>query len=241
MTVAIGRPQGERAEPGERRATRMSQLVREDSAHYCVDGRNCRVTGNTVYATGLGVGRLLLRSAADPGPTRRVRVAERSVRKRTAFVVAADSGRTRPAHVIPRKSPRGTPEKTLQDAWRRSAARDISLKASDGRWYQVVYSGRRGGSYGPDFVDAVLMRDDGARVTGDVEIHVRRNGWRAHGHDKDPRYNGVTFHAFLENAGEAGTVSSANRDVRELRLGPLLGKKNALAAVRKALPVRMSL
>ena len=230
MTVAIGRPQGERAEPGERRATRMSQLVREDSAHYCVDGRNCRVTGNTVYATGLGVGRLLLRSAADTDATRRVRVAERSVRKRTAFVVAADSGRIRPAPVISRKSPRGTPEKTLQDAWRRSAARDISLKASDGRWYRVVYAGRRGGSYGPDFVDAVLIRDDGARVTGDVEIHVRRNGWRAHGHDKDPRYNGVTFHAFLENAGEAGTVSSANRDVRELRLGPLLGKKKRVGS-----------
>ena len=124
-----------------------------------------------------------------------------------------------------RKKPRGTPEKTLQDAWRRSAARDISLKASDGRWYRVVYAGRRGGSFGPDFVDAVLVRDDGARVTGDVEVHVRRGGWRAHGHDKDPRYNGVTFHAYLEESGEAGAVSSDNRALREIRLGPLLGSR----------------
>lgn len=123
------------------------------------------------------------------------------------------------------KKPRGTPEKTLQDAWRRSAARDISLKASDGRWYRVVYAGRWGGSYGPDFVDAVLVRDDGTRVTGDVEVHVRRDGWRAHGHDKDPRYNGVTFHAYLEDAGGTGAVSSDNRAVRELRLGPLLGSR----------------
>ena len=223
MTVAIGVPQGERAAAVERRATRMPQLVREDSAHYCADGRNCSVPGNTVYATGSGVGRLLLRSAADPGPTRRMRVAERSVPKRTDFVVAADGSSTNSARGNARKSPRGIPEKTLQDAWRRSAGRDISLKASDGRWYRVVYAGRRGGSYGPDFVDAVLMRDDGARITGDVEIHVRRNGWRAHGHDKDPRYNGVTFHAFLENAGETATVSSDSREVRELRLGPLLG------------------
>ena len=129
----------------------------------------------------------------------------------------------RPAPTYRRKSPRGTPEKTLQDAWRRSAARDISLKASDGHWYRVLYAGRRGGSYGPDFVDAVLERKDGTRVTGHVEIHVRRDGWRAHGHHKDRRYNGVTFHAFLESAGETGTVSADSRAVKELRLGPLLG------------------
>ena len=128
------------------------------------------------------------------------------------------------------KKPRGTPEKTLQDAWRKSAARDVSLKASDGRWYRVVYAGRRGGSYGPDFVDAVLMRDDGTRVTGDVEIHVRRGGWRAHGHDKDPRYNGVTFHAYLEDSGETGAVSSDNRALRELRLGPLLGSRPRMSS-----------
>ena len=134
----------------------------------------------------------------------------------------------RPRTAVRAKAPRGTPEKTLQDAWRRSAARDISLKASDGRWYRVVYAGRRGGSYGPDFVDAVLVRDDGTRVTGDVEIHVRRGGWRAHGHDKDPRYNGVTFHAYLEESGETGAVSADNRAVREIRLGPLLGSRPRL-------------
>ena len=131
------------------------------------------------------------------------------------------------------KKPRGTPEKTLQDAWRRSATRDISLKASDGCWYRVVYAGRWGGSYGPDFVDAVLVRDDGTRVTGDVEVHVRRGGWRAHGHDKDPRYNGVTFHAYLEDSGEAGAVSSDNRAVRELRLGPLLGSRPRMSSRSK--------
>ncbi len=131
----------------------------------------------------------------------------------------------RPARSHKRRSPRGTPEKTLQDAWRRSAARGVSLKASDGHWYRVIYAGRWGGSYGPDFVDAVLERNDGTRVSGHVEIHVRRDGWRAHGHHKDPRYNGVTFHAFLENTGEAGTISADNRAVRELRLGPLLGHR----------------
>ncbi len=140
----------------------------------------------------------------------------------------------RPARTYKRKT-RGTPEKTLQDAWRRSAARAVSLKASDGHWYRVLYAGRRGGSYGPDFVDAVLERGDGTRVTGHVEIHVRRDGWRAHGHHKDPRYNGVTFHAFLENTGEAATVSADNRAVKELRLGPLLGQKSRVKG-RSATP-----
>ena len=225
MALVVGAPRGERAATGERNALERARLVREEPGPYYIAGRDCHVAGNGLYPAAPGAGRPFLWHAAGTGRTRRMRLAERPARRRSAHVPAADSGIGRPPRVISRKSPRGTPEKTLQDAWRRSAARDISLKASDGRWYRVVYAGRRGGSYGPDFVDAVLMRDDGSRVTGDVEIHVRRNGWRAHGHDKDPRYNGVTFHAFLENTGEAGTVSSANRDVRELRLGPLLGGK----------------
>ena len=181
-------------------------------------------------------------------PSAGCRAARRLVREEPARYYVRGRGRGLAAHVthvvgpartgllrlsegpapLRRKNTRGTPEKTLQDAWRRSAARDISLKASDGRWYRVVYAGRRGGSYGPDFVDAVLVRDDGARVTGDVEVHVRRGGWRAHGHDKDPRYNGVTFHAYLEESGEAGAVSADNRALREIRLGPLLGSRTRM-------------
>ncbi len=152
-------------------------------------------------------------------------VGERAVRCAGRSQAPSLSLADRPARAYKRK-PRGTPEKTLQDAWRRSAARAISLKASDGHWYRVLYAGRWGGSYGPDFVDAVLERSDGTRVTGHVEIHVRRDGWRAHGHHKDPRYNGVTFHAFLENTGEADTMSADNRAVKELRLGPLLGHRS---------------
>ncbi len=115
-------------------------------------------------------------------------------------------------------------EKTLQDAWRRSAGSGVYLRASDGRRYRVIYAGRSGGSFGPDFLDAALLRDDGRRVHGDVEIHVRRGDWRGHGHDRDPRYNGVTFHAFLEGGGGAGTTTRDRRSVRELHIGALLSR-----------------
>ncbi len=129
-----------------------------------------------------------------------------------------------------------TPELTLQDAWRRSAGRGHRFKASDGRSYRVLYAGRRGGSYGPDFKDAVLLRDDGRRVSGDVEIHVRRVDWRTHGHDRDPRYNGVTFHAFIEGEVGAGTATPARRDVREIHVGALLAKPSGKREGEAGLP-----
>jgi uncharacterized protein DUF2851 len=61
----------------------------------------------------------------------------------------------------------------------------------------VMYQGRRGGGAGPDFRDAVLARADGSRVYGDVELHLRAANWHAHGHDSDPRYDGVVLHVVL--------------------------------------------
>ena len=64
-----------------------------------------------------------------------------------------------------------------------------------------MYQGRRGGGAGPDFRDAVLTRADGSRVYGDVELHLRAAGWHAHGHDNDPRYDGVVLHVVLAPLG----------------------------------------
>src|SRR5436305_6958915 len=42
---------------------------------------------------------------------------------------------------------------------------------------------------GPDFQGAILAREDGLLLRGDVEIHVRASDWRRHGHQRDPAYN----------------------------------------------------
>jgi hypothetical protein len=63
------------------------------------------------------------------------------------------------------------------------------LPADDGRAYQVVFRGRPWGERHPDFQGAVLAREDGVLLRGDVEIHVRASDWRRHGHGRDPAYN----------------------------------------------------
>ncbi|MEE8046087.1 MAG: DUF2851 family protein, partial [Dehalococcoidia bacterium] len=71
------------------------------------------------------------------------------------------------------------PEAILHQAWRNAGLERASVRGRDGHDYRIVYGGRPGGSLGPDFVDAVIERDDGVTFRGDIEIHVRETDWRA--------------------------------------------------------------
>jgi Protein of unknown function (DUF2851) len=79
-------------------------------------------------------------------------------------------------------------ERLVSWIWEQQALQD-GLPGDDGRRYQVVYRGRPWGERGPDFQGAILAREDGLLLRGDVEIHVRASDWRRHGHGKDPAYN----------------------------------------------------
>ncbi|MCS7001422.1 MAG: DUF2851 family protein, partial [Dehalococcoidia bacterium] len=79
---------------------------------------------------------------------------------------------------------------------------------SDQRDVTVVYPGRRVGGPGPDFRDAILAFPDGQILRGDIEIHVRAADWTAHGHHRDPAYNGVVLHV----VGEGPAVSVRRHD-----------------------------
>jgi hypothetical protein len=68
-----------------------------------------------------------------------------------------------------------------------------ALKAVDGRELRVLNPGRRGGSAGPDYLDAVFLLG-GEERRGDVELHVRASSFRLHGHDTDPAYDSVALH-----------------------------------------------
>lgn len=85
------------------------------------------------------------------------------------------------------------------------------MKARDGHSYRVIYPGRPADGAGPDFRDAVLLRDDGKRVHGHVEIHVRTTDWHGHGHTHDPAYNGVVLHVALEDGGNPVDTPSGLR------------------------------
>jgi hypothetical protein len=88
-------------------------------------------------------------------------------------------------------------ERDLNAQWGAGAWRGWSLRAADGALYTVIYQGRPGGPAGPDFRDAVLTDASGARLTGDIELHLSPAGWRAHGHSADPRYNDLALHVTL--------------------------------------------
>jgi hypothetical protein len=62
----------------------------------------------------------------------------------------------------------------------------------------VIYPGSEGKSWGPVFRDALLEFEDQGLVRGDVELHVRPQGWLGQGPSKDPNYNGMVLHAALK-------------------------------------------
>jgi hypothetical protein len=98
-------------------------------------------------------------------------------------------------------------EADLIARWGAGAWRGWRLRADDGAQYTLLFQGRPGGSAGPDFRDAVLTDASGARITGDIELHLSPAAWRAHGHSADPRYNGVALHVTL-TAGRGGAPSA---------------------------------
>ena len=90
------------------------------------------------------------------------------------------------------------PERLLARLWQRRAARQAWFRAHGGQRVRVIYPGRPGLTAGPDFRDALIEVEGVGMVRGDVEIHIRQQDWKAHGHEDDPRYNGVVLHAALE-------------------------------------------
>ena len=100
------------------------------------------------------------------------------------------------------------PETELHQAWQTADAARAQVESANGTRYRVLYAGMPGGSYGPDFRQAVLEREDGSEIVGDVEIHVRSKEWYAHGHSMDDRYNGVKLHGVWSAQDGGGCVQN---------------------------------
>ncbi len=98
-----------------------------------------------------------------------------------------------------RESPAGTPfpwsERHLRCLWYDSRYRPAALETVDGQALTVVDPGRWNLEAGPDFLEATLIVQPGARhLQGDVELHVRPSDWDQHGHRADPRYRRLVAH-----------------------------------------------
>jgi hypothetical protein len=86
-------------------------------------------------------------------------------------------------------------ERHLRCVWADAAYRPSPLITHDGQRVTVEYPGRWNLEAGPDFLDAVVRLEPGARcMRGDVELHVRPADWIHHGHARDSRYRSVRLH-----------------------------------------------
>ena len=70
------------------------------------------------------------------------------------------------------------------------------LTTERGEPIKIIYSGRINDDRGADFRDAVIATSQGL-MKGDIEVHIKSSGWRAHQHHHDPAYNRVILHVVM--------------------------------------------
>lgn len=88
-------------------------------------------------------------------------------------------------------------EKKVVRFWMDVVAREDVMVTENGEPVRILYPGRPVDDRGPDFCDAVILTGSGIR-RGSIEVHVKSGDWKRHGHHRDPVYNNVILHVFLE-------------------------------------------
>ena len=89
-------------------------------------------------------------------------------------------------------------ERLLQAVWQHQRLRRDRLKTADGKTVRILHPGFASVEGGPDFQGAVVQIGDDAPRSGDVEIDLRADGWRAHGHYRNPNFQNVLLHVIWE-------------------------------------------
>ncbi len=95
------------------------------------------------------------------------------------------------------KKEKPVPEKEVVGMWRKQVRCQNRVTGTSGEALEVVYPGRLNDSRGGDFRDAVISAGSNVQY-GNIEIHTRTSGWKAHGHQNDPHYNQVVLHVAME-------------------------------------------
>ena len=87
-------------------------------------------------------------------------------------------------------------ERQIIEIWQHQLLDGTKLTTEGGEPIKIIYPGRINDDRGPDFRDAVIDTN-GELIKGDIEVHVKSSGWRAHRHHYDLAYNGVILHVVM--------------------------------------------
>ncbi len=109
-------------------------------------------------------------------------------------------------------------EKLLQYCWKHRILPEGELRTADGESIEIVDTGLLNTDAGPDFFNARIRIGD-RLLAGNVEIHVRRRDWYAHGHDRDAAYDNVILHVVDAQSNGLADADSVIR-TREGRILP---------------------
>jgi hypothetical protein len=96
------------------------------------------------------------------------------------------------------------PEAQIVSIWQRLLANRTELTTEAGEPIKIIYPGRINAESGADFRDAVIATNQGV-IKGDIEIHVKSSGWRAHRHHWNSQYNQVILHVVMWHDTEKAT------------------------------------
>jgi hypothetical protein len=94
------------------------------------------------------------------------------------------------------------PEHLLRLIWQHQRIRREQNVTVDHRRIRILHPGFVNHEAGPDFRGAVIQFENDPPLTGEVEVDIRSNGWRAHGHDRDPNFKNVILRAVWQETSQ---------------------------------------
>ena len=146
----------------------------------------------------------------------------------------AEEGTGGPAAPVPLS------EKTLAAVWNAQRPLQGPFWTTEHEPLAVLYRGQWSGGAGPDFKGALVAFGAGRPQQGDIELHLRAADWYAHGHHRDPAYDGVLLHVVYTLGGRGAEPipladarrarTAAGREIPTLVLGPHITADPALLA-----------
>ncbi|MDD5648208.1 MAG: DUF2851 family protein, partial [Dehalococcoidia bacterium] len=106
-----------------------------------------------------------------------------------------------------------------------------------GHRIEVVCPGRVSTRGGCDFQD-VVIKIDGEKTVGNVEVHVTSDLWQRHGHHRDATYNGVILHVSMWQRGLLPVRLQDGRILSTVILAQYLKNNSNLIQCMSARPPR---